>query len=353
MILKLKSSWHRRRRSKILAVSLKHWKGRTGGGPLRRTAVLIHPCVSPWSYLLCGWPNSALRPAGGGGGQGLIHPDIPPPVGYLQHCGETWCWLRVCHHGFAPSDGSHNPPLFFCHLGCFALGLRPFVPPWRAPPHPPATKSGAPWAGGNSGYIHGRTLHTLPTYKDRLRAGNGAKRQCRIYGRVCSDCQQEKVRHILRGLWVALWVAFWVVFPGGSNLLERGLGSRPAQPAMQNKRVGGRREEGGGGWHKASVLGCLPLVAPCPPPPSRLTRCIRMHLVNGMGNSPSPGQPTPGVVKQDKSSRGSADTTKKNQFGPTEGQNEQWREASTHQHTETRFGPPLPARLRPNYVPRL
>ena len=32
-ILKLKSSWHRRRRSKILAVSLKHWKGKTGGHP--------------------------------------------------------------------------------------------------------------------------------------------------------------------------------------------------------------------------------------------------------------------------------------------------------------------------------
>ena len=35
-----------------------------------------------------------------------------------------------------------------------------------------------------------------------------------------------------------------------------------------------------------------------------------MHLVNGTGNSPSPRQPTPGVVKQDKSSRGSVDTTK-------------------------------------------
>ena len=35
-----------------------------------------------------------------------------------------------------------------------------------------------------------------------------------------------------------------------------------------------------------------------------------MHPVNGTGNSPSPGQPTPGVVKQDKSSRGSVDTTK-------------------------------------------
>jgi len=38
--------------------------------------------------------------------------------------------------------------------------------------------------------------------------------------------------------------------------------------------------------------------------------CIWMHLVNGTGNSPSPGQPTPGVVKQDKSSGGSVDTTK-------------------------------------------
>ena len=35
-----------------------------------------------------------------------------------------------------------------------------------------------------------------------------------------------------------------------------------------------------------------------------------MHLVNGTGHSPSLGQLTPGVVKQDKSSRGSVDTTK-------------------------------------------
>ena len=43
--------------------------------------------------------------------------------------------------------------------------------------------------------------------------------------------------------------------------------------------------------------------------PHGLEVCIWMHLVNGTGNSPSPGQPTPGVVKQDKSSRGSVDTT--------------------------------------------
>ena len=35
-----------------------------------------------------------------------------------------------------------------------------------------------------------------------------------------------------------------------------------------------------------------------------------MHLVTGTGNSPSPGRPTPGVVKQDESSGGSVDTTK-------------------------------------------
>ena len=35
-----------------------------------------------------------------------------------------------------------------------------------------------------------------------------------------------------------------------------------------------------------------------------------MHLVNGTGHSPSLGRSTPGVVKQDKSSGGSIDTTK-------------------------------------------
>ena len=45
-------------------------------------------------------------------------------------------------------------------------------------------------------------------------------------------------------------------------------------------------------------------------PPHGLGVCIWMYLVNGTGNSPSPGQPTPGVVKQDKSSGGSVDTTK-------------------------------------------
>ena len=57
--IKLKSSWHRRRPRKTLAVSLKHWKGRSGGGGaggsrgggnpllLRCAAVLIHHCPTP------------------------------------------------------------------------------------------------------------------------------------------------------------------------------------------------------------------------------------------------------------------------------------------------------------------
>ena len=49
--------------------------------------------------------------------------------------------------------------------------------------------------------------------------------------------------------------------------------------------------------------------------PHGLGGCIWMHRVNGTGNSPSPGRPTPGVVKQDKSSGGSVDTTK-TRLGP-------------------------------------
>ena len=44
-------------------------------------------------------------------------------------------------------------------------------------------------------------------------------------------------------------------------------------------------------------------------PPHGLGVCVWMHLVNGTGNSLSPGRPTPGVVKQDKSSAGSVDTS--------------------------------------------
>ena len=55
----------------------------------------------------------------------------------------------------------------------------------------------------------------------------------------------------------------------------------------------------------------LPRLSPPPrqEPPHGLGVCIWMHLVNGMGNSPSPGRPSPGVVKQDTSSGGSVDTT--------------------------------------------
>ena len=45
--LKRQSSWHRRRRSKILGVSLNHWKGRGGGG-------------SPPPPTVCGRSNTSL-----------------------------------------------------------------------------------------------------------------------------------------------------------------------------------------------------------------------------------------------------------------------------------------------------
>ena len=49
---------------------------------------------------------------------------------------------------------------------------------------------------------------------------------------------------------------------------------------------------------------------PAPPPPP-LGVCVWMHPVNGTGyRTSSLGRPTPGVVKQDKSSGGSVDTTK-------------------------------------------
>ena len=74
-------------------------------------------------------------------------------------------------------------------------------------------------------------------------------------------------------------------------------------------------------WARAvQRVGChwLPIPMahlPLPParvgkPPQGLGVCAWMHPVNGKGNSPSPGRPTPGVVKQDKSSGGSVDTTK-------------------------------------------
>ena len=74
-----------------------------------------------------------------------------------------------------------------------------------------------------------------------------------------------------------------------------------ARGAMFLLSRGGVHWHGGGGGRTPT---------PPPPPPHGLGVCLWMHLVNGTGNSPSPRQPTPGVVKQDKLSRGSVDATK-------------------------------------------
>ena len=79
-----------------------------------------------------------------------------------------------------------------------------------------------------------------------------------------------------------------------------------------------------------------------------------MPLVNGTGNSPFPGQPTPGVVKQDKSSEGSVDTTKTRsgpqRVGPCKGERPigaaKGKQPNTKALCQTRPGPPRP-RPRP------
>ena len=90
---------------------------------------------------------------------------------------------------------------------------------------------------------------------------------------------------------------------------------------------------------------------------SRQTRhglgvCIWMHLVTGTGNSPSPGQPTPGVVKQDKSSRGSVDTTK-TRSGPqrvrmSSGERPIGAAKGKQSDTEALCQPPPPPRVGPD-----
>ena len=74
-----------------------------------------------------------------------------------------------------------------------------------------------------------------------------------------------------------------------------------------------------------------------PPPPSAHKSVLESHLdAPGQrhGQQPISGPADPEVVKQDKSSRGSVDTTK-NTFGPTEGQNVQWREANRRRQRQT------------------
>ena len=104
-MLKLQSSWHRRRRSKILALSLKHWKGRRGGGPggvpppppavhgRSNTSLPPHtplvPAANPRS-------TGALRvwwcPGGAGVGGGAAHTHCSP-------CGtSTTHWARLQGH---------------------------------------------------------------------------------------------------------------------------------------------------------------------------------------------------------------------------------------------------------------
>ena len=86
-LLKLKSSWHRRRRSKLLAVNLKYWKAKywEGGGGGTRPRYLI---VCLWRRLLATahsdplWARTCFGCVWGGG-------DPPPPMVY-GHSNTSW-----------------------------------------------------------------------------------------------------------------------------------------------------------------------------------------------------------------------------------------------------------------------
>ena len=88
-----------------------------------------------------------------------------------------------------------------------------------------------------------------------------------------------------------------IQYPDGNVKLPEGARSRP--PRAMHVR-----------WEVLWSRRMNPFPAPLPPRCPELGVCIWMPLDNGTGNSPSPGRPTPGVVKQDKSSGGSVDTTK-------------------------------------------
>ena len=93
-VLKRKSSWHQRRRSKTLAVSLKYWKGRRGGrglvtrtetcgvlankaGTRQHNKILPSSCaVRPLQYITAPPPPRPRRP-----GQGTAPPPPHPRPG--------------------------------------------------------------------------------------------------------------------------------------------------------------------------------------------------------------------------------------------------------------------------------
>ena len=103
--------------------------------------------------------------------------------------------------------------------------------------------------------------------------------------------------------------------------LQRGQGTVEATMVCAPCSADGTASCAGPGHSLAGNAPSPSIPPPPPPPPAQVSAgvckpprglggCIWMPLVNGTGNSPSPGRPTPGVVKQDKSSGGSVDTTK-------------------------------------------
>ena len=111
-IFKLKSSWGRRRRSKILALRLQHWKGRGGGGGSREGTP-----PPPTVYVRS---NTSLPPSPRLSTGRLREPLRQPPVDRLA---------------FAAFSSTPSP----CSVTSFSSPLLPpiFFRPVHSPPPPP------------------------------------------------------------------------------------------------------------------------------------------------------------------------------------------------------------------------
>ena len=170
-VLKRKSSWHRRRRSKILDVSLKHWKGRRRGRGPRGGGVPPPPAAYDRSNTSL---QGTVSEGGGGGGKrqkakgkvatdplpsrgphvggGVAQRSLPsgslldPPEGGGGGGTRPWCWFGCpWQRPLASCHCTSRPPWVRTCFGCVrkgggVLGLPELELPW-----PPAELGRGKW----------------------------------------------------------------------------------------------------------------------------------------------------------------------------------------------------------------
>ena len=228
-ILKRKSSWHRRRRSKTLAVSLKHRKGRRGA-----------------------------RGGGGGSAQGLgiwggVGYPPPPPTGYgrcntpLACTASNWRSARPLFggphsHTVTPVFTTRRPP--------------PLPTPWRAsiprsPPPPPGVLGACACQDSNVPPCNGDPSGRPLGHRRRL-AGRGWLRRDSVAGGRARH-GRVRVRRRLGGcglLGLRPWAPGARVPPGGAQSRRPVLGARRVRLRPRGRwdvrlrRGLGRRGEG-------------------------------------------------------------------------------------------------------------